>query len=333
MKNNKRNIIILIIITLIVVYFSVKDDFNSIITAIVTVDIKWILVAFLFIILYWLFKSYSIYLFMKDSIHDIKFRQAFQLILRTQFFNAVTPFATGGQPYQIYYLKECGFRISGATGLILENFIVYQIALVTLGTIAVITNRIVHLFPNVAILQRLVTLGFAINLFVIILMFLVSFNKNFNKKVINFSINILTKLKLVKNKEETLDKWNSRINEFHECAGKLTKNKNLFIKTIIINLFALASLYMVPLFVLYSLGDFNSINIFFTIVVSSYVMLIGSFVPIPGGSGGLEYGFMAFYGNFVSGATLSAMMLIWRFITYYFGLIVGAISLNLKRVK
>ena len=62
-------------------------------------------------------------------------------------------------------------------------------------------------------------------------------------------------------------------------------------------------------------------------------MLIGAFVPIPGGTGGLEYSFIQFYGNFITGSALSAMMLIWRFITYYFGMIVGAIALYVKGKK
>ncbi len=62
-------------------------------------------------------------------------------------------------------------------------------------------------------------------------------------------------------------------------------------------------------------------------------MLIGSFVPIPGGSGGLEYGFIVFYGNYIGGPKLTAIMLLWRFVTYYFGMIVGAINLNMRKVK
>ena len=81
------------------------------------------------------------------------------------------------------------------------------------------------------------------------------------------------------------------------------------------------------------MGDFTSYNIFIAIITSAYVMLIGSFVPIPGASGGLEYGFVSFYGSFITGSTLKAIMLLWRFVTYYFGLIVGSIALNLKRVE
>ena len=78
------------------------------------------------------------------------------------------------------------------------------------------------------------------------------------------------------------------------------------------------------------MNDFTSFNLFLSIVASAYVMLMGSFVPIPGGSGGLEYGFIAFFGNFLVGSKLTAIMLIWRFITYYLGMIVGAIAMNIK---
>ena len=81
------------------------------------------------------------------------------------------------------------------------------------------------------------------------------------------------------------------------------------------------------------MGEFSVLGIGVAIVVSAYVMIIGSFVPIPGGTGGLEYGFVTFFGNFITGSKLSALMLVWRFITYYFGMILGAIALNIKRVK
>ena len=81
------------------------------------------------------------------------------------------------------------------------------------------------------------------------------------------------------------------------------------------------------------MGEFKLVNGFIAIIASAYVMLIGSYVPIPGGTGGLEFGFMMFYGNFITGSKLPALMLMWRFITYYFSMILGAIALNVKKVK
>ena len=73
------------------------------------------------------------------------------------------------------------------------------------------------------------------------------------------------------------------------------------------------------------------ISVLNVIVTSAYVMLIGSFVPIPGGTGGLEFGFIAFFGNFIIGPNLNAIMLLWRFVTYYFGMILGSIVLSLRK--
>ena len=332
-KNKKINIVLLIVITLLVLYFSLKDNFFDVINQILTMNIGYLLIAFSLIFIFFLFKSLSIYSFCKKINKNFKFKESVQLIFRTQFFNAVTPFATGGQPYQIYYLKQCNIEYTTATGIVLENFIVYQIALVLLGIIALIINTTFNLFSSNNLLTKLITLGFIINTLVIVVMFIVAFSKKMNKFLITLGINILTKLKLVKNKEKTLKKWNNNINDFHEGAKKLLEDKKTFIGNIIFNFLGLCCLYSIPVFILYSMGEFNIINILEAIVVSAYVMILGSFVPIPGGSGGLEYGFVSFYGNFITGSKLSATMLVWRFITYYFSMILGAIALNVKKVK
>ena len=336
MKNNmkkKLNIIVLILITGLVLYFSLKDNFNEIINQIFTMNLWYLLLAFIFLFLFWIFRTYPMYSFCKKIKPNFKFLSAFQLVLRTQFFNAITPFATGGQPYQIYFLKKVGLDYAESTSVVLENFIVYQIALVLLGLIALITNHAFHIFNKVHLLQYLITLGFIINTLIIVLMFIVAFSKKINKFLIKCGITILTKLKLVKDKEKKLNEWYQNITKFNESAKLLLKDKSNFISNIIYNFIALACLYLIPLFVLYAMGDHYSLNPGITIVTSAYIMIIGSFVPISGGTGGLEFGFVQFYGHFVTGSVLKAMMLVWRFITYYFGMIVGALALNIKKVK
>lgn len=329
----KLNIVILVVITLLVLYFSLKDNFKEIVTQILTMNIWFLLIAFILQFIYWLLRSYPIYTFCKKINKNFKFGQAFQLTLRTQFFNAVTPFATGGQPYQIYYLKQCGIDYASSTGVVLENFIVYQIALVTLGLVALFSNQIFHIFNKVQLLQKFIALGFIVNTLVIIVMFGVSFSKKVNKTLISLGIKLLTKLRIVKDKEKTLKKWDENITKFHNSAKVLLKDKKMFMLNILYNFLALCCLYLVPLFVLYAMGNFNAFSAGVSIVTCAYIMIIGSFVPVPGATGGLEYGFVQFFGNFVTGSTLSALMLVWRFITYYFGMIIGAIALNIKKVK
>lgn len=327
------NIVIILLITCLVLYFSLKDNFKDIINQILDINILWLILAFILLFIYWILRSLAMHTFIKMVKPSAKYFNSLLLTLRTQFVNAITPFATGGQPYQIYYLKKNDIGLSKATSIIVENFIVYQIALVSLGLIALFSNRIFHIFNKNELLAHLVAIGFFMNTLVIVLLFILSFGKKLNKTLINIGITVLTKLRIVKDRDKQLSKWDEKIKNFHECASILFKNKKKFIKTIIYNFIALIALYLIPLIVLFSFGDYNSVNGFEVIITSAYVMLIGSFVPIPGGSGGLEYGFVAFYGNFISGSLLSAVMLIWRFITYYFGMIIGAIAFYIKRVK
>ena len=331
MKKKIFNIILLIVFTGIVLYFSLKDNFSATINQIITMDLRYLFVAFFLLFIFWIFRSYPMYSFCKKINNNFKYKQSFQLTLRTQFFNAVTPFATGGQPYQIYYLKQCGINYAASTGIVLQNFIVYQIALVTLGLVALFCNMIFGIFNNAPLLQKLIALGFIINTLVIVVMFLVAFDRKVNKKLISLGIIVLTKLHIVKDKEKQLKKWDESINSFHENAKILLKDKINFFCNILYNFIALCCLYLIPFFVYVAMGKGTGLNPGVAIITSAYIMIIGSFVPIPGATGGLEYGFVQFYGNFFTGSILSATMLVWRFITYYFGLIVGAIALNIRR--
>lgn len=327
---NKLSILLLILVTIGVLYFALKDDFHEIVHNILTINVWWLLVALFLIFGYWFMKSLVLYQTARHFKPDYRITQAFRNILLTQFFNGITPFASGGQPFQIYSLKKEGIRLTDGTNIIIQDFIVYQIALVILGVFAIVSNYFFHFYPEVGLLKQLVTVGFLINTAVIIILFIVAFGKKMNHFVVTKGIEFLGKIKVIRDPEKKQEKWNDYITQFHKGAAILMKDKKHFITLIIWNVIALMSLYLIPMVILFGLGDYTSLTGGLTIITSAYVMLIGAFVPIPGGTGGLEYSFLAFYGNFIRGSVLKAVMLIWRFITYYLGIIVGVIALNIK---
>ena len=318
-------------VTALVLYFSLKDNYSEIIEVLKTLDKKWLFVAFLLICAYWYFKAIAFNKIIKKFKKDFRFRKSFKFILQINFFNAITPFSSGGQPFEIYYLKREKIKLADVTTVVIEQFVVYQIALVLLGVIAIIANNIFNIFPSSSVLRNLVTLGFVINTLITVVLFLLAFTTKTNKYIIDKVIKILHKLKIVKNVEQREEKFNNYINDLHDGTKKLLENKFHFFEMILANFLGLICLYLVPLAILYSTGDFTSFNGLESIVSSAYVMLIGSFVPIPGGSGGLEYGFMQFYGTFIKGSVLTAMMITWRFVTYYIPMIIGAIAVNVGK--
>jgi len=328
-KNIKKNTIFLLIITVIVLYIVLKDDFKDIVNILTKIDIKYILLAFLFYALFILIKGYVNYKITNDK-SKLSLKEAIKHNIITQFFNGVTPFSTGGQPMEVYMLMEHDIPIAKATNQTIQSFIFYQIALVICGSIAVINNFLFPIFPKVRLLQILVLLGFIINVLVVVFLILISQSKRVTNKLSALSIKIMKKLKMKVDEDDIRQKFS----DYHEGFKDLRRRKKLFIGGVLLNIISLLCLYIVPMFILYSMGDFTSLTVNNTITASAYVYIIGGFVPIPGASGGIEYGFGRFFGNFIGASTLSAVLLLWRFITYYVGVIIGALVFNLeKKVK
>lgn len=324
------NVIVLALVTCLVLYFSLKDNFNTIINEIINVNIFWLVISFLLAISFWFFKAIATTRIANIFKKDYSIKQGMRLVLETNFFHAITPFAVGGQPYEIYSLKKSKLKITEATNVSIVNFIVYQIALVLLGIIAIVYNHHFVLLKENDLLKNLVVVGFLVNFIVIVALFLLTCTKKINKILMKFIIKVLNKIHLVKNKDEKIKQFNEYLNEFHQGAKILLHDKKLFIKLIFVHFIGLISSYLIPLTLAYAMG-ISSYTGIEAIVLSSYVMLIGAFVPIPGGTGGLEYGFMTFYGSFIKGSKLNAIMLLWRFITYYFAMILGAILLGIRK--
>lgn len=329
LNNIKKNTIILLLITIIILYIVLKDDWNNILITLKSMNIKFILMAFLAFLISVSIKGFSNYLIINNK-EKISISEAIKHNIIIQFFNGITPFSTGGQPMEIYMITEHGIPLAKATNYSVQSFIFYQLALVICGILAVIYNFIFRIFPKVKYLKLLVFLGFAINLFVAIILLLIGNSQKITKKICNISIKLCHKFKIKVNENEIKEKFNDLYIGFTE----LSKNKKLTIIGIILNILSLLFLYITPLFIVFSMGDFASLNIADTLTASAYIYLVGAFVPIPGASGGIEYGFTRFFGNFIAKNKISAVLLIWRFITYYLAVALGGIIFSLeKKVK
>ena len=329
LDNIKKNTIFLLLVTGIILYIVLKDDFNGIVTVISNIDIRYVLVAIIFYFLSIFLKGFANYLIINDK-SKINLKEAVKHNMIAHFFNGVTPFSTGGQPMEIYMNTEHNIPIAKATNQTVQSFIFYQISLVICGAFAVTYNFIFHIFPKVKLLQHLVLLGFFINIIVAIILLLISSSKTITTKISGLVIIILKKLKIQYNEKEIHKKFD----DYHKGFQELKKRKYLTVTGISLNIASLLCLYIVPLYLLYGMGDFTSLSIVDTITASAYVYVIGAFVPIPGASGGIEYGFTQFYGNFLNIKTTFALLIIWRFITYYLGIIIGGLLFSLeKKVK
>lgn len=335
MKKNKIkyifNFLLIAIVLSIVLYFSLKDNYQEIISTILKMNYIWIFVAILALIIYRLCASLGHYYIIKANNGKVSYLKCFQINLMILFFHGITPFAGGGQPMEIYFLHKEGIPVTKATNITLQNFIVYQIALILTGLIALIYNHIFNVFPNDSLIKYLVVLGFIINTLVLVVTFILSFGKKTNKFIIEKGIHFLAKIKIIKEEKKTQEKCQKYLQSFHDNAIELKKNKKIVVFMVLINIIGLMTMYSMPYPILRGMGI--NINIFEVITAIAYVMIIGSFVPIPGGTGGIEYSFIFFFQYLISGSILHAAMLVWRLISYYLGMVFGAFALALYRKR
>ena len=328
MKKKIISFILILLAASLVLYFSLKDDFNTIVSTIFSINKIWFIVAFLFLFIYYGLRALCIKIIAKKFKSEYKFKSALRMVLETNFFHAITPFATGGQPYEVYSLSKTGIKVADAISISVGNFITYQIALVSLGLVAIISNALFGII-EASLLKGLIILGFIINFLVIVFLLWISISKKTEKNILYILIDILGKFKIIKKPEYKKDKLYEYLNDFTKGCEILIKDKKSMVLLIMYHLVSLVILYLIPFTLFVGIGV--NIKLCDVIVIMSYVMLIGSFVPIPGGTGGLEYGFVAFFSKYIVGSKVNAIMLVWRFITYYFGLILGSIVLNIKK--
>ena len=334
MKNKKNfiiNFLIIIFVLVLVLFFSLRDNFDEIMGYIFNMNPLCIVGAIITLCVCRALMAYTHYNVIKLNNENVSYYKCLLLNFIVLFFHGITPFSGGGQPMEVYFLHKEKIRITKATNITLQNFIIYQIAFVFIGVLALLYNSYFDLFPNDHFIKKLVVLGFSINIIVLIGTFILSFCRSFSKFISEKIIHLIYGMKLIKDEDAAIEKINGYLESFYNNALELGKHKRVVFKILIVDFLAILTLYSMPYFVALGFGiNLNMVQVF---VTTAYVMTIGSFVPIPGGTGGIEYGFIFFYSFLIRGNVVNAIMLIWRFVSYYFGMILGAIALSLSGKK
>ncbi len=327
------NLITIIVVVSLVLIVSLNYDFDAVMYHIVNMNILWFVIAIIVMMISRLIIGICSYMMVRINDENVSIWKMIQINYIIPFFHGITPFSGGGQPMEIYYLHNEGVSKTKATNIVLQNFILFQSALIILSIIAVIYNFFFNLFPSDSFMRGLVTLGFIINFLVLLFSYMLSFSKKVNKFILNKGLSFLSKIKIIKNVDTTREKLNNYINKFYTSAAFLKKQKGQVVIVLLLNVLSLIVQYSIPYVVGIGMGA-SSLNILSMIVATTYVMIIGSFVPIPGGTGGIEYGFVYFVGYIIDETGLvTAIMLIWRLISYYFAMVIGAITLIFYRKK
>lgn len=255
----------------------------------------------------------------------------FRIPLIQALFNAITPMSTGGQPSQLAAMVQMGIEGGRATSLLLMKFIIYQIVVFLAYVTTIITgfHMVATKFAGLAIF---IAIGFLIHVSSIAFLLAILFAYNWTKKTANWIMNLLAKFINQKRvdiwRKNTLDK----IETFYEESQKLKREKKKLLVCVVLTVLQLLCFYSIPYMTLVTLNvstDWASVT-----QMNIMIIMFMAIIPIPGASGGAEYSFQTLFSTFISSnGTLIVGMFLWRFVTYFFGMILGIFGWIFKPQK
>ncbi|MDO5520126.1 MAG: lysylphosphatidylglycerol synthase transmembrane domain-containing protein [bacterium] len=333
MKSNKWNLVFITCASLLVVGIIVlTNDVKQLFQIILGTEKLWLMLAILCMIGYCLLESGVLYFTANCIKRKLSFVNAFRTTMVGQLFNNITPFASGGQPMQLYYLTKSSFQLGEASSILLMKFIVYQSALIVYSTVLIFI-RYSFFSKQVSKLGYFIGAGFTVNLLVVIGLFLIGFLPGSATKLTKAIVALLAKIRIIKDKEKTTAHAISNIEGFHNGFRQLMLQKSVLFKSIIITIAQLTCIFIIPFCICMALGIEVS-SIISVVAASSFVMMISAFIPLPGASGGAEGSFYLLFGIFIIKPGLTAVaLLLWRFITYYLPIIVGIFFCRLRKTN
>jgi len=320
---NKINLIIGVASGLVlVVFISLTKGWGSLIDQLASIKFGWIVGAFLCMFSYWILESKILQIIMNSLTQINSLKKSFKVTMIGQFFNSITPFASGGQPAQLFALSKEGIGAGQAGSILMMKYIIYQ-SVLTVYSIVLIVWKAPFFQGKLKNIFYLSMIGFLINTGVIVVLLVFAKYKKVTHSCFNFLNKLLNKLKIVKNVENMERKVEEQIEKFHQNIIILKKNKKVIVRAIIYTTLQLTVFFAIPYFVYYSFegGDVKLINM---IAANSFVMMLTAFIPLPGASGGAEGGFYMFFQLFFQEQNILTGILIWRIVTFYSCLIFGA---------
>lgn len=332
-RKNIWSLLIMVALGVGISWYSLRNvKLANLMNDIYTLNWWWLLVALGCMGLYFGFEAVVVQKFVRHRYRKYSLRSALRVPLAEQLFNGITPFASGGQPAQIFVMAQSGIDAGRASSVALMKFVVFQ-AMVVLNFLVALVIGFQYLASKLSYLSLYVLLGFFFHFVVIVGLLMVMYWYNFTKRAVRIVL-IPVGWFLKPAKFAALQtSINHKIDSFYEESVRMTRDWRMLLEVCLLTFFQLFFYYMIPYFIMRAMG-YHGISLIMVTSLNVLIFLVTSLFPIPGGAGGAELGFTALFAKFIpSHSKLILAMLIWRILTYYLGLFLGMIAMAMRPEK
>ena len=266
------------------------------------------------------------------SENDLNWRQAFRVIMLWEFTSAITPSTVGGTAVAVVFIHKEGISVGRSTSIVLATsfldelyfVIMFPLILLIVGGDILFTTTLQG--TGIALLNNLVFIAVAGYIIILLWVLLVGYGLFVDPVKIKNTIIWIFRLPFLKRWKDSAVKAGDDI---VESSHELKRKPFIFwIKAFTATFLSWTSRYWVINAILVAFFTINDHLLIFARQLVTWIMMIIS--PTPGGSGFAEI----ILGRYISDAIPAdavhvqslalAIAIIWRIISYYPYLIIGA---------
>ncbi len=327
-RKHVRKIIYPIIIGLGVVVFMLQREVDIDLFAVISFtwySAFWLFIALLMMVVRDL--GYMIRLKLLTE-GDFTWRQCFNVVMLWEFSSAITPSAIGGTGVAIFFVNREGLSIGRSSAVVMAtSFLDELYFIIMFPLLFILTGQALFAIdPGNEILSftneffYFAAIGYFLKFLFVCL---VGYGLFINPRGLKWTLLWLFRLPLIR-------KWRHKVHEtgtdLIETSRLLKKKPFLFwLKAFAATFFSWTSRYWVVNFLLLAFFVVDGHILIFARQLVMWIMMLVS--PTPGGSGFAEFVFTRYLGEFIPIGFVVVMALVWRLVSYYPYLFIGAIML------
>lgn len=282
----------------------------------------WLLGALVAVVVAQLLQAGKRYLFLRSTLNKKLPIISLNATLLCKYYDSITPLGSGGQPFEIYYLRKKGIPVGVASGVPLVSYALDRIAFVFVAFVVLIAYG----FGNITtVIKILCVIGLVINAAIPFALLFFSVMPKTAEKIAGFVAKIAKALHLTKDAEKLKGKLTGSIKEYAECISYfIKKSKGRMILGFVLSILYFLALYSLPYFVIRMSGNSNiGWGEIYSLCVICYTSV--TMLPTPGNSGGAELSFRSIFATYLQGGKLFWGIMSWRLFSYYLSIFVGLV--------
>ena len=268
--------------------------------------------------------SLKYYVIMRATKVGAGYKTALAVGLLGKYYDYITPFSSGGQPMQIYYLHKKGIGGGESSAVIFIKFAFNMSMWLTICFCLMLFNRdalyqYVTDSTQLKLFQIGGWIGFGVNCALPLLIVSCVLLPKMTWAITRWVLHVGSKLKIVKNKDAVYSRAKNAVDAFVKAYVSMLKKP---FHTIALAFLCIAEpllAMILPYLVVVALGG-NAITpssdlMLAIMTLNVYVQMSVTVVPTPGNSGAMESAFMMTLVS-VSEGVLFWTVFSWRFLSY-----------------